>query len=195
MRQNIEVRMSMQVQTTEDSRIIFNRDDAARKLTRAGQAFLQVGDNLIFEMFQVARADTPFTPEGAANLELLDEFSLNRILPDGRRQLLYRHHAPKPEAQKAANKVALSEAEVLVEHIRLYSEAHYGPPRIICLPRLPEAEERCRCLPCSGNSRYSADGQKMGRIRRISPRSTGSRFRWAFWIYPGSSCNGRFSST
>jgi len=140
-RQNIEVRMSMQVQTTEDSRIIFNRDDAARKLTRAGQAFLQVGDNLIFEMFQVARADTPFTPEGAANLELLDEFSLNRILPDGRRQLLYRHHAPKPEAQKAANKVALSEAEVLVEHIRLYSEAHYGPPRIICLPRLPDAEE------------------------------------------------------
>ncbi len=140
-RQNIEVRMSMQVQTTEDSRIIFNRDDAAKKLTRAGQAYLQVGDNLIFEMFQVARADTPYAPEGNANLELLDEFSVNRVLPNGRRQMLYRHKAAKPEAAKAANKLIMSEAEVMVEHIRQYSKAHYGPARIICLPRLPDAEE------------------------------------------------------
>ncbi len=136
-RQNVEVRMSMQTNTAEDSKTIFNRDDAARKLTRAGQAFLQVGDNRIFEMFQAARADTAFVSEGTVNLDLLDDFTVHHMLPDGRRELLYRHKVGSREERKTGN--ALSEAEVLVEHIRKFcAERQYPEQRIICQPPLSE---------------------------------------------------------
>jgi S-DNA-T family DNA segregation ATPase FtsK/SpoIIIE len=139
-RPNIEVRMSMQLQTAEDSRAIFNRDDAAKKLTRAGQAYLQVGDNQIFEMFQVARADTPYREQGA-NLDLLDDFTIRRLLPDGRRESLYRHKTNSQSQIAPYQASQLSEAEVLVEHIRLYCQGKYKPPHTICLPPLPPAEK------------------------------------------------------
>ncbi|MCA9971136.1 MAG: hypothetical protein KC425_13015, partial [Anaerolineales bacterium] len=136
-RLNIEVRMSMQVQTTEDSRVIFGRDDAATKLTRAGQALLQVGNNRVFEMFQVARTDIPYVPEGAGNIDLVDDFTIRQIAPNGRRHTLYKH---RPQMQITDHASRLSEAEVLVRHIADYCQTRYAPTRTICLPPLPPAE-------------------------------------------------------
>jgi S-DNA-T family DNA segregation ATPase FtsK/SpoIIIE len=139
-RANVEVRMSMQVQTTDDSRVIFNRDDAARKLTRAGQAYLQVGDNRIFEMFQVARTDVPYKPEGSGSMDLVDDFKIRQMLPNGRYQTLYNHTAPR-QTQVQNGRSALSEAEVLVDHIQSYCESRYAKQRVICLPPLPRAPQ------------------------------------------------------
>jgi S-DNA-T family DNA segregation ATPase FtsK/SpoIIIE len=143
-RPNIDVRMSMQLQTAEESRAIFNRDDAAKKLTRAGQAYIQVGDNQIFEMFQVARADTPFREEGA-NLDLLDDFTIRLFRPDGRMESLYHHQAAAPangQASSSYHNSQMSEAEVLVEHIRLHCESKlFKPARPICLDPLPEPDK------------------------------------------------------
>ncbi len=140
-RQNMEVRMSMQLQTTEDSRAIFNRDDAAKKLTRAWQAFLQVGDNQIFEMFQVARADIPYKPEKAGNLDLLEDFTIYLVLPDGRRQPLYQHRPPSQEQLAKSASHQLPEAAVLVDHIYRYCQDKYPDTRSLCLPPLPEADK------------------------------------------------------
>ncbi|MCL4264231.1 MAG: hypothetical protein KJ069_13495 [Anaerolineae bacterium] len=142
-RPNIDVRMSMQLQTAEESRAIFNRDDAAKKLTRAGQAYIQVGDNQIFEMFQVARADTPFREKGA-DLNLVDDFSIRLLRPDGRMEAVYQHKAvaaTNGRPNSSYQTTQMSEAEVLVEHIRLYCEGKYKPSRPICLDPLPEAEK------------------------------------------------------
>lgn len=141
-RPNIDVRMSMQLQTSEESRAIFNRDDAAKKLTRAGQAYIQVGDNQIFEMFQVARADTPFREKGA-DLNLVDDFSIRLFRPDGRMESVYQHKAASANGRQTSSyeTTQMSEAEVLVEHIRLYCEGKYKPARAICLDPLPEAEK------------------------------------------------------
>jgi DNA segregation ATPase FtsK/SpoIIIE, S-DNA-T family len=137
LRPNLEVRMSMQVQSSEDSRIIFSRTDAHSKLTRAGQAFLQVGDNRVFEMFQVAHTHMPYQPEGAA-IDLVDDFQIRQVLPNGSRRLLYAHKAREtvPDNGRAAR----YETEVLVDHIRGYCASRYALPRQICLPPLPEAE-------------------------------------------------------
>ncbi|MCP4356601.1 MAG: hypothetical protein GY796_01100 [Chloroflexi bacterium] len=140
-RPNIEVRMSMQVQSSEDSRAIFDRDDAFRNLKRAGQAYLQVGNNKIFEMFQVARADIPNLPEEATNLNLLDDFTIRRLGPDGRRKTIYRHQSTVQEDNGNGHLAPLSEGEVLVGHIRDYCRERYKPPRMICLPPLPEADQ------------------------------------------------------
>lgn len=142
-RPNIDVRMSMQLQTAEESRAIFNRDDAAKKLTRAGQAYIQVGDNQIFEMFQVARADTPFQMQGA-DLNLVDDFTIRLLRPDGRMEAVYQHKAATSNNGRQTSSyetTQMSEAEVLVEHIRLYCEGKYKPARPICLDPLPEAEK------------------------------------------------------
>ncbi len=142
-RPNIDVRMSMQLQTSEESRAIFNRDDAAKKLTRAGQAYIQVGDNQIFEMFQVARADTPFREKGA-DLNLVDDFTIRLLRPDGRMETIYQHKAAAAANGRQSSSyetTQMSEAEVLVEHIRLHCEGKYKPARPICLDPLPEAEK------------------------------------------------------
>lgn len=144
-RPNIDIRMSLRVANREDSKTMFNRDEAFTRLTRPGQAYVQVGDNDVFEMFQAARADVPYQPEGTANLELVENFAIYRILPDGRRhkEPLYEHKsvASNKQPQKTEN-VVVSEAEVLVKHIQQYcATANYPPVRQIALPPLPTAEE------------------------------------------------------
>ncbi|MCA9922470.1 MAG: hypothetical protein KC421_08860 [Anaerolineales bacterium] len=136
-RPNVEVRMSMQVTSAEDSRTIFNRDDAYRRLKHAGQAFLQVGDNRIFEMFQVARTDIPYTPERSQNLNLVDDFKIHRLLANGQRELLYKHQAGNGEvADPALNQ---SEAEVLVTAVKTFCQTRFPTPDMIFLPPLPPA--------------------------------------------------------
>lgn len=138
LRPNLEVRMSMQVQSLDDSRAIFNRPEAHSRLTRAGQAYLQVGDNRVFEMFQVAHTHIPYQPE-SASVDLLDDFQIRQMLPDGRRQILYTHQPHMASTDNGHN--ILYETEVLVEHIRDYCAKQFDLPRQICLPPLPEAED------------------------------------------------------
>lgn len=138
-RPNIDIRMSLRVASKEDSKTMFNRDEAYTSLTRPGQAYVQVGDNELFEMFQAARADLPYSPTGTISVDQLDEFAIYRVALDGRRQLLYKNEAKK--RHDAGDGVTISEAEVLVTHIREYCAGHYPPARIICLPPLPGASE------------------------------------------------------
>ncbi len=140
-RPNIDVRMSLRVASREDSKTMFNREEAYSQLTRPGQAYLQVGDNEIFEMFQAARADIPFLPDGTKNILLLDEFAIYKVASDGRRQLLYKHDVQEPSTNGKEDTSTYSEAEVLVERIQDYCADHYPPSRIICLPPLPAPED------------------------------------------------------
>lgn len=138
---NIDVRLSLRVASREDSKTMFNRDEAFTRLTRPGQAYLQVGDNEVFEMFQAARADVPYQPEGAVNLSLVDSFAIFRVGADGRRfkEPLYEHTGDKGREQRK-QVTAVSEAEVLVEHVQVYCNGRYAPVRQICLPPLPDSD-------------------------------------------------------
>jgi len=144
-RPNIDIRMSLRVASREDSKTMFNRDEAYTRLTRPGQAYVQVGDNEVFEMFQAARADVPYQPEGTANLELVENFAIYRVLPDGRRHSdpLYIHKpANKDEVKETKQESVISEAEILVEHIQQYcTRVGYPPVRQIALPPLPQADD------------------------------------------------------
>lgn len=140
-RPNVEIRLSLRVASREDSKAMFNRDEAFTRLNRPGQAYLQVGDNEVFEMFQAARADIPYQPEGTVNLDLLDAFTIYQIEADGRRKQLplYEHKTEKRQEEKPGV-IAVSEAEMLVEQVRTFCQSHYPSVRQICLPPLPVAE-------------------------------------------------------
>lgn len=141
-RPNIDVRLSLRVASREDSKTMFNRDEAFTRLTRPGQAYLQVGDNEVFEIFQAARADIPYQPEGMTQLDLMDSFAIYRVGKDGRRQFqpLYAHKSQ--QAAKAPTAVSTaSEAEILVRQISDYCQERYSQARQICLPPLKPAAE------------------------------------------------------
>ncbi|KAA3659017.1 MAG: hypothetical protein DWQ04_23510, partial [Chloroflexi bacterium] len=144
-RPNIDIRMSLRVASREDSKTMFNRDEAYSRLQRPGQAYVQVGDNEVFEMFQAARADVPYQPDGTANLNLVEDFSIYQVLPDGRRdnEPIYEHNpAAESEVVKEPEVEMVSEAEVLVQHIKEYcTVGDYPPVRQIALPPLPPAGE------------------------------------------------------
>ena len=172
-RPHVEVRMSMKLNTPEESRAIFARDDAARKLTRAGQALLQVGDNQIFEMLQVARADTPFQDD-ASRIDLLDDFTIYQVLADGHREVLYQHKMEEPLVGLESHE-QLSEAEILVEHIRLHCEGRYPSPHVICLPPLVEAQHLPLGSLLSEEDAFSIWQQKSG--WKVENKQEGQRLK------------------
>lgn len=137
-RPNIDIRLSLRVASAADSKTMFNRAEAHTQLTKPGQAFVQVGDNEIFERFQAARADIADQSDGDIALDLVDDFSIFRIGRDGQRHLLYKHQA-KVQREEDEEETALSEAEVLVARVADYCNERYPAARLICLPPLPEA--------------------------------------------------------
>jgi len=138
LRGNIGLRLSLRVANMEESKAIFNRPEAFTSLTRPGQAFMQVGDNEVWEMFQAGRADLPYHTDQTRNIDLLDDFAVYRVDPDGRDHQLYMH---RTGTEKKAGQSMRSEAEVLVERVIQHCDEYYPPSRIICLPALPPPNE------------------------------------------------------
>lgn len=143
-RSNVGIRISLRVNSKEDSKIMLDRDEAFTKLQRPGQAFIQVGDNQVFDMFQAARADVPYQPEGTVNLKLVESFTIYQVLPDGRRHkdVVCEHKSSAKSRKSQETESIVLEADLLVEHMRQYCvAANYPPVRQIALPPLPGAEE------------------------------------------------------
>lgn len=143
---NIEVKMSMGMNRSEDSKAIFKRDEAYTLLKRPGQAYLQALRNEIevFEMFQVARSDTDYVVDEEELISTKDSFVVAKVGKDGRRQIIYQQDKldKEAEAQKAATKQAVpTEAEKMVELIRNYcSENQFAKMPPVCLDPLPPPE-------------------------------------------------------
>src|SRR5690606_37585900 len=102
---------------------------------------LQVGDNEIFEIFQAARADLPYLPEGtvsAEQVDSIDNFTIFRVGLNGHRKQIYEHKTNKDNQD--TKDLIESEAEVLVAHMRAYAMKRFPPVQLISLPPLPPAE-------------------------------------------------------
>lgn len=153
--QNIEVRLSMQLNSTDDSRQIFGRDDAAKRLTRAGQAFIQV-ENRFFEKFQVARSDQTHVPSELQGTTAQDEqeYAITQLALDGSRRVLYEHIPARRSSADVERASLRSEAAVMVDHIARYCRPLYPASRTISLPPLPAADQ-IPLLPLL--SRYRTD--------------------------------------
>jgi S-DNA-T family DNA segregation ATPase FtsK/SpoIIIE len=140
---NIEVKMSMRMNRAEDSKAIFKRDEAFTVLKRPGQAYLQAlsGDMEIFEMFQVARADTDFVENVEAIVETTDQFKIAHFRPDGSKKVIF-ESAPKDliTAVDTNQKSTRTDADVIVSQIEQFCERAYSNPKDICLEPLESAE-------------------------------------------------------
>lgn len=126
---NSRFRICLRVERTEDSQEVLKRPDAAN-LTRPGRAYLQVGNNEIFELFQAAWGGAPYASDGAvstAHDEIL-EISL-----DGSRHSL--RLSPKPMAIQSSG----NQLQALISYLHNAAEQEgikrlQGP----WMPPLPE---------------------------------------------------------
>ena len=148
---NSRFKLCLKVQTREDSNEVL-KSPLAAEITEPGRAYLQVGNNEIFELFQSAYSGASARAEGVTAAK---KFIISKVDFAGRRTKVYEQ---KPQMTDEQTQTQL---ESIVEYISGYCRKKQIPPLpFICLPPLPEIlttedwEE-----PCSvGNGLYACAG-------------------------------------
>jgi S-DNA-T family DNA segregation ATPase FtsK/SpoIIIE len=124
---NSKFKLCLKVQDQQDSKEVI-KSPLAAEIKEPGRAYLQVGNNEIFELFQSAYSGGPSVRE---DLSSKKKFSIYKYGLEGRRGILFEQ---KPEKKaKAVN----SELEALVAQVNEYcNENKIDKLPNICLPSL-----------------------------------------------------------
>ncbi|BDF32365.1 type VII secretion protein EssC [Lachnospiraceae bacterium] len=130
---NSRFKLALKVQNEADSKEIIKTPDAAG-ITQAGRAYLQVGNNEIYELFQSAWSGADYIEEQEDEVTMDDRVYLMNELGQG---VLVNRDLSGTQAEKKAKDTQL---DVVVRHIKkVYeSEAHTDVKR----PWLPSLEKK-----------------------------------------------------
>lgn len=127
---NSKFKLCLKVQSKEDSNEVIKTPLAA-EIKEPGRAYLQVGNNEIFELFQSAYSGAPAVAD--AN-EIDKEFSINQLSFSGLRTTVY-----MKKKQKKKSSYNINQLEAIVDYINEYcKKEHILKLPNICLPPLPE---------------------------------------------------------
>ena len=123
---NSKFKLCLKVQSQEDSNEVI-KSPLAAEIKEPGRAYLQVGNNEIFELFQSAYSGAPEKMDDAA----VKEFTISSVSICGKRTPVY------SQKRKKADGVNVTQLDALVDYIGAYSEKA-GIERLpsICLPPL-----------------------------------------------------------
>lgn len=124
---NSKFKLCLKVQSKEDSNEVLKTPLAA-EIKEPGRAYLQVGNNEIFELLQSAYSGAAAVSEGE---EEDKEFSIYELDFSGKRSLVYQNKKKKQKSK--------TQLEAVVDYIKDFCE-HTGIERLpsICMPPLPE---------------------------------------------------------
>ncbi len=128
---NSKFKLCLKVQSKEDSNEVLKTPLAA-EIKEPGRAYLQVGNNEIFELFQSAYSGAPATiDETAGNNK---EFGIAELDFAGTKKIVYQKKKRKKSDVHIPNQL-----EAIVDYIDGYCEQH-GIKRLpnICMPPLPQ---------------------------------------------------------
>lgn len=101
---NTKFRLCLKVQTPEDSKEVI-KSPLASEIKEAGRAYLMVGNNEIFELFQSAYSGA------AANTDesfMQKEFSISKVNLSGKRTVIYQRKKKKSQHDSISQKDAIS---------------------------------------------------------------------------------------
>lgn len=128
---NSKFKLCLKVQTREDSNEVL-KSPLAAEIREPGRAYLQVGNNEIFQLFQSAYSGAPAQFEGLGNDK---KFKLSKVSLCGQRTVFYEQKPKKKEDSQ-------TQLEVLVDYIKDYCDkTNIVKLPNICLPPLPEELE------------------------------------------------------
>lgn len=128
---NSRFKLCLKVQDKEDSNEVL-KSPLAAEIREPGRAYLQVGNNEIFTLFQSAYSGgSVFTDENAG----IHEFELSEVNIWGKKKLIYQQKRKKSDTVSGNSK----QLEAIVRYVKNYFEQN----RIkklpdICLPPLPD---------------------------------------------------------
>lgn len=126
---NSKFRLCLKVQNKEDSNEVLKTPVAA-EIKEPGRAYLQVGNNEIFELFQSAYSGGPASVEDGASAR---SFTINKLDLSGRRTSIYTREAKRQAQEKD------TQLDAIVKHIAAYCDrAGIRKMPGICLPPLGE---------------------------------------------------------
>lgn len=130
MRANLNFRISLRVQTIDDSRDLLRRPDAAYlPPDLPGRAYFQIGDGGGMKQFQVARVGAEYQSEDKAKKYYLYKVDYENVIRVGEGGI--------PEEDTSKNKKTMTIAKALAENFLSIYDAHkYKPLEKILLPQL-----------------------------------------------------------
>lgn len=126
---NSRFKLCLKVQSKEDSNEVL-KSPLAAEIREPGRAYLQVGNNEIFELFQSAYSGASVRSEEADHVK---EFSIAQVDYAGKRTLLYQQKAKKGKERSE------TQLEAIVNYVQQYCEEKgIAPLPSICMPPLAE---------------------------------------------------------
>lgn len=127
---NSRFKLCLKVATREDSNEVL-RSPLASEIREPGRAYLQVGNNEIFTLFQSAYSGASASSDKNGSMR---EFSIREVDLAGRRTEIYQRRA-----EESGDGSRITQLKALVGYIRDYCrEQGITPLPDICLPPLPE---------------------------------------------------------
>ena len=128
---NSRFKLCLKVQSVEDSNEVL-KSPLAAEIKEPGRAYLQVGNNEIFELFQSAYSGSP-EKMSDSNVK---EFAISHVSVTGKRTVLYN------QKKKKNNENNLTQLEAIVRHVHMFcDEKHIASLSNICLPSLSSVIE------------------------------------------------------
>ncbi len=132
---NSRFKLALKVQDASDSNEIIKTPDAAN-ITLPGRAYLQVGNNEIYELFQSAWSGATYDPQ-AINEEKIDE-RIWKINDLGQYELLTTDLSEDEEIGTLHDEEQITELEAIVDHLAaIAAQTHAILPEKPWLPPLP----------------------------------------------------------
>lgn len=128
---NSKFKLCLKVQNKEDSNEVL-KSPLAAEIREPGRAYLQVGNNEIFELFQSAYSGASVRSEEADQMK---EFCIETVDFAGKRKVIFER-----KAQKSQTGVAnITQLDAIVEYVRQYCEKQQIKKlSSICLPPLED---------------------------------------------------------
>ena len=139
---NSRFKLCLKVQSQEDSNEVL-KSPLAAEIKEPGRAYLQVGNNEIFELFQSAYSGAPEKMDDTS----IKEFSVKSVSSCGRRAPVYVQKRKKADGNNS------TQLDAIVEYVHLYTQKE-GIERLpnICLPPLAKTISTPKTLALKGNS-------------------------------------------
>ncbi len=126
---NSKFRLCLKVQNKEDSNEVLKTPLAA-EIVEPGRAYLQVGNNEIFELFQSAYSGAPVSADDGSSGQ---PFRISRLDLSGKRTMIYEKKIEKKEERQD------TQLEAIVKYVSAFCQEN-GIQKLpgICLPPLKE---------------------------------------------------------
>ena len=134
---NSKFKLCLKVQSKEDSNEVL-KSPLAAEIKEPGRAYLQVGNNEIFELFQSAYSGAPEKMDGAN----VKEYTVSNVSLSGKRTPIF------VQKKQKSGEGSATQLEAIVKHVNEYcTERRIERLPNICLPPLPSCLDFPETVP------------------------------------------------